>query len=381
MTVGIISMQRICNYGSYLQAYGLKKMIESLGHDVVFIDYQVGRPLLSSKKEEIKYIIDRYKKKAIRAAASSKLLLSLLPNSYKNVAYSYHAFRNEYWPILGLSPQAQYHTQVDVLVIGSDEVFNCLQNNPDVGYSLELFGKNANANKIITYAASFGNVTYDALVAANKVEEIRKLVAKYAAISVRDNNSASIIRKMLPDRTVNENLDPVLMFDFSKRKKKKVGITNYIIVYAYRGRLTAEEINAIKAFAAKENKLIISIGGYHSFADQYIQTSPFHVLDYFENADYVITDTFHGTIFSIISHTKFGVLVRNGHGKVYGNSEKLNDLLLRINAENRIIKRLEKLPMVVKADISFESIDNTINEERKKTKSYLKSSLLGDNNG
>ena len=375
MTVGIISMQRICNYGSYLQAYGLKKMIEALGHDVVFIDYQVERPLLSSKKEEVKYAVDLCKKKAIRAAASSKLLSSLLPNSYKAVANSYRAFRNEYWPILGLSHKDQYHTKVDVLVIGSDEVFNCLQNNPDVGYSLELFGKNANADKIITYAASFGNVTYDALAAANKVEEIRKLAAKYAAISVRDKNSASIIRKMLPDRIVNENLDPVLMFDYSKRKKKKVGISNYIIVYAYRGRLTDEEISAIKAFAAEENKMIVSIGGYHPFADRYIQTSPFHVLDYFENADYVITDTFHGTIFSVISHTKFGVLVRSGHGKVYGNSEKLNDLLIRLNAESRIIKRLEELPKVVKADVPFENIDNIINEERKKTKNYLKSSL------
>lgn len=375
MKVGIISMQRICNYGSYLQAFGLKKMIESLGHEVEFIDYKAGKPLMKSRNDKIKYVVTTAKKKAIRSVSGSKTMSALLPKDYWFTTRSYRNYKNRYWPVLGLTKKKQYSTKVDTVVIGSDEVFNCLQSNPDVGFSTDLFGGRANADKIITYAASFGNTTYDALVNEGVADTVKNLVSRYNAVSVRDKNSLDIMQRMLPGKTISENLDPVLMFEFGKRKRKPVDISNYIVVYAYRGRLSEEEIKAIKAFAKVENKKIVCIGGYHSFADKYVQTSPFHVLDYFENADYVITDTFHGTIFSLINHTKFGVLVRNGHGKVYGNSEKLNDLLSRLECESRIVPSLDKLSETVKADLDFDSIDRIIKNEHIRTMDYLRTNL------
>lgn len=135
--------------------------------------------------------------------------------------------------LLGISPNKQYRTKVDTLVVGSDEVFNCLQSNPDVGFSKEIFGENANTDRIITYAASFGNATYDAILQAEIMDDISGLISKYAAVSVRDKNSYSIMKQILPDKEISENLDPVLMFDFSKRKRKPVDLTDYIVVYAY----------------------------------------------------------------------------------------------------------------------------------------------------
>lgn len=375
MKVGILSMQRICNYGSYLQAYGLKKIIESLGHEVVFVDYYIEKPLISSASGYFKYIANYLKKVAIKSFSHSRILCSILPRDYRMSAYFYNSFRSKYWPLLGLSKNKNYHTRVDVLVIGSDEVFNCLQSNPDVGYSTELFGDRSNANKIITYAASFGNVTYEELQRAGLIDQISDFVSQYNAISVRDKNTYSIMKKMVPNSKIQENFDPVLMYDFSNRKREQVKLKDYIIVYAYRGRLSEDEIKTIQAFAHDENKKIVSIGGYHSFADEYIETSPFHVLDYFENADYVITDTFHGTIFSIISHTKFGVLVRVGHGKVYGNSEKLNDLLIKLNSESRIINSVDQLSIVLKKDFDFCLTDGIIKRERERTLQFLRTNL------
>ena len=375
MKIGIMSMQRICNYGSYLQAYGLKKIIESLGHEVVFVDYKVKKPLIHSVNEYIKYVASKCKKAIVRGVSYSRKLSSILPYNYRMIAFSYNSFRTKYWPVLGLTSRKQYHTKVDTLVIGSDEVFNCLQRNPDVGYSPELFGANANSNKIITYAASFGNATYDGLLKVGIFAQIQKLVSRYAAISVRDKNSYAIIGKMAPNSSIQHNMDPVLIYDFNTRKREPIGLKNYVLVYAYRGRLSVDEIETIKDFAHKEHKKIVSIGGYHSFADEYIETSPFHVLDYFESADYVITDTFHGTIFSIISHTKFGVLVRTGHGNVYGNCEKINDLLERLDLESRVIKSLDLLPTVVKDELDFKHTDEIIIRERNRTIQYLEKNL------
>ena len=72
-------------------------------------------------------------------------------------------FRELYFPMLGMSEVRNPRAKEDVIVIGSDEVFNCLQTNPDVGYSRQLFGKDANADKIMTYAASFGTTTVEVL--------------------------------------------------------------------------------------------------------------------------------------------------------------------------------------------------------------------------
>ena len=54
--VGILSMQRIKNYGSFLQAYGLKKIIEELGYEVEFVDYHVGEPLIGTNNSKKKFI-------------------------------------------------------------------------------------------------------------------------------------------------------------------------------------------------------------------------------------------------------------------------------------------------------------------------------------
>ena len=51
MRIGIMSMQRVCNAGSFLQAYALKKIIESYGHEVIFIDYRIEKPIINNKRE------------------------------------------------------------------------------------------------------------------------------------------------------------------------------------------------------------------------------------------------------------------------------------------------------------------------------------------
>lgn len=372
MKVGIVSMQRICNYGSYLQAFGLKKMIGSLGHEVVFIDYKAGRPLMRSFGDRTAYVLSSLRKRALRLAAASETLSALLPKDHRSSARSYRNYKNIYWSQLGLTPRMVYHTKVDTLVIGSDEVFNCLQSNPEVGFSTELFGDKANAKRIITYAASFGSVTCGELAAAGADRKIRGLVSRFDAVSVRDRNSLDVMRRLLPDRQINVNLDPALLTLHRTGKTRSTGISGYVLVYAYRGRLTEAEQAAIKAFARAEGRKTVCIGGYHSFGDMYIQPSPFRIMDWFENAGYVITDTFHGTVFSVISHTRFGVLVREGHG---GNREKLTDLLERLGASSRIVSSPEKLPSVVKSGFDFARTDEIIKRERLKAMEYLRNNL------
>ena len=166
MKVGIMSMQRVCNYGSFLQAYGLKSMVESLGHEVVFVDYRVRPPLLRGRKERIRFLLSKWAKMAFSALERLPFARHWLPSSLAHAATAHNRYRKQDWKLLGLSRRRHFRTPVDVLLIGSDEVFNCLQKNPAVGFSPELFGVDARARSVSTYAASFGNTTLDGLSAA-----------------------------------------------------------------------------------------------------------------------------------------------------------------------------------------------------------------------
>ena len=154
--IGIMSMQRIINYGSFLQAYGLKKMIESVSKsEVEFIDYRFGVD-----------ITNRLKKPQSKAESIvDKILKNRTPWNYlKKKNFFKEIERNLILDLKDIGvDKLNYDCEVDTLVIGSDEVFNCLQPYP-VGYSKQLFGDGYAHSKIVSYAASFGSTRYEDLV-------------------------------------------------------------------------------------------------------------------------------------------------------------------------------------------------------------------------
>jgi hypothetical protein len=369
--VGILSMQRIVNYGSFLQAFGLKMLLEKLGHDVEFVDYHIEKPLIVENHSQTHGFFLKVQKllEAFHYDAPLKHRLQFI--LYKK------QFPKKYLHILGITPEMNYLPELDALVIGSDEVFNCIQANPNVGYSLELFGKNQRAKKILTYAASFGNTTIEKLKKFGKDAEIGSCLKKFNAISVRDKNSGHIVSK-LSDVQPEYHLDPVLAYDYigackliPKIKKKEP----YLILYAYSGRISREICDWISAYAKRKGMKIYAIGGVHRCADYFIDCSPFEVLAYFQNAEAVITDTFHGTIFSIITKRKFATLIRKSVKNSYGNEEKLSDLLERTGLHDRIAEDLDDIERVLKRAIDYTAVDKIINAERMKSEEYLKKQI------
>lgn len=379
MKVGIISMQRVCNKGSFLQAYGLKKMIESLGHEVEFVDYKVGKPVFSSSADIRTYYILKIRNAIIDVFIKFKFLRVVLPREFKNIIKERSEYKDFIATYLGVTEKKCYSSLVDALVIGSDEVFNCTQINPEVGFSPEIFGVNNQSRKLFSYAASFGNTTYQKLVAFDKDKEIKGYLLKFNSISVRDRNSSTIIEKLI-GRRPEVNLDPVLMYDYMPTIHDNIIRKDYIIVYAYRSRITSEEADEIKAFAKRVNKKLISVSGQMNFCDEHVYLNPFETLNLYRHADYVITDTFHGTIFSIINRKKFVTLIRESKGSSYGNQEKLQDLLARLGLQHRSYSNgKDNLYNRMSADVNYDIVFDIISKERKHAMSYL-SKNLGINN-
>lgn len=363
MKIGIMSMQRIKNYGSFMQAYGLKTILKELGYnDIEFIDYKIGKVL------PLKVNVSFFKKTARKI---KKILLFYKYSKMKTIVNKFnYRYNSEFLKILNISDERNYNHDIDYLIIGSDEVFNCTQANPDVGYSLELFGQGYNEkSKVISYAACFGGTNYDKLKMYGVDNEIAELLKKFKSISVRDKNSYETTKKLTGIKPVI-NLDPVLVSNIEIPKDtKKVQHKDYIIVYAYTDRINEQESKVIKEFAKKYNKKIISIGTYQNCADIHLVLNPFEMLEYIKNADYIITDTFHGTIFSVKYNKKFATIIRDS------NKEKLGDLLERLKLKNRSLNNIEDLEKVIKKDIDYKITNSIIEEEKIKTREYLKENL------
>jgi hypothetical protein len=294
---------------------------------------------------------------------------------YQKITYFKHKyfFFKKHYQFLGLTKKKIFTPEFDCLIIGSDEVFNCIQDNWNVGYSPELFGYQHRCKRLISYAASFGNTTFDKLVRHGKTTEIAQLLTKFNAISVRDTNSSKIIER-LTGRISQFHFDPVLVYDFSSaiaNIKIKIPKEKYLILYAYSGRISIDEAAWIRNYAKQRHLAIYAIGGIQSCADKFINCTALEVILYFDGASEVITDTFHGTILSVITHKRFASIVRRSDNQSYGNEEKLIDLLRRLNLNNQATYSLCDLEKALENEIPYLEVDIIIQRERDNAKRYL----------
>ena len=359
MKIGILSMQRIFNYGSFMQSYSLKKMVESLGHEVVFIDIKPGRQLESGtyrKFDRIKSILSKLDKNILKRLEDRR-------QDKKIAAIFTKILKDE----LGVD-QWNEDEPCDIVIVGSDEVFNCTQLNASFGFSTHLFGKGVNAKKVISYAASFGHTCMSDLDRYGITSEVKENLKNFSIISVRDKNSAAIVEQFTGIAPL-EHVDPVVVGEFDQRIPAPP-IKDYIAVYAYGNRINREEeISAIRAFAKKHNKKIVCVGMYQMWCDTNVVGTPFEMVGYIKHADYVITDTFHGCVFSIKYQKQFVAFVRDS------NRNKLTDLLERFALSSRMVASPEKLEETIMPQIDVEYIKIRIQEEHLRSVDYLTKNL------
>lgn len=355
-------MQRIRNYGSFLQAYGLRKILESLGCEVRFVDYRPGPCLVGSENSS----------RLPRPVA--KLAEVLCGPGQLGAKLAYANYKRRYdsraWPLLGLPVEPDYRTEdLDMLVIGSDEVFNCVQANPNVGYSPDLFGAGSKAGRLVTYAASFGNTTVEKLCAHGIADEVAEWLSRFNALSVRDKNTATLVSALIGKESVC-NLDPVLVWDFFGEEDVPESPVEgrYMIAYAYSGRLATDECAALRSYADKHGLKVVNVGGVQGCCDEFLDLGPFEVLAAFRNAECVLTDTFHGTILSVISERPFATIVRT---EGYGNAEKLVDLLDRLGLRDRSASSASDIALLLDRELNWESVRARVGEGRAAALRYL----------
>lgn len=352
-------MHRVVNYGSFLQAFALMKYFEELGHECHFIDIQ-------DENGTFDYV-EIYEPKGYWYKSIYRRIK--YPMTSRLFVEREFLFKKKLWKILKLNEKYQADFNCDIIVIGSDEIFNICQDSA-WGHSLYLFGKGARENqKIISYAASFGFTTKAMLEQSGMYDAVKKYLNRFSSISVRDKNSMDLAEEVY-DGYVVKNIDPVLFYNFEKYIPKKTKFKDYVAIYGYDNRFNnLELIEKIQSFAHERGLKTIALGMQQDWCDINYLPEPFELLGLIKGASFVVTDTFHGTIFSIKFQKQFVSIVRES------NYQKLSDLLNTFKLENRRLNNMNQLEEVLVSEYDKELVKKRIEEERRHTRAYFEEHL------
>ena len=370
--VGLITYHAAYNFGSVLQAYGTIRTIEKLGFQVETIDYRTPSQTFwyqtdFSHKKGLRSMIDNWGFQFIRSARKERarkfeefIAKFLNPTSQRYTCYD--QIRD-----------AKFH--YDILVSGSDQVWNfgCgeFKYEPQeaiLPYFLD-FGK---PQKRVAYASSFGNQTL------RNIRKYKNRLCSYDSLSTRE----PIIRdymETVTERDVELVCDPTWLLDKDEWLSMP-GIYRpeverpYIFVYAlyWNFRSLNRWLPEIKQLANKLGMDVYCISPLNYCNDKEINmlqdAGPLDFLSYIGNASLVITNTFHGTIFSMnFERPFFSCCVQPG--------SRQGQMLALCGLEDRIINSPSELLEDDDYELDFKNSSNEIRDLRAKSINYLNKAL------
>ena len=359
MKIAVLSMQRIINYGSFLQAYALKTILESFGNEVGFIDIRDGEyhETPTSLPSGLIYKLKLHGRHLLKWVRFRKI------NKEVN-----QIIRDAQAGYLGLTPARMEHApETDAVLIGSDEVFNCAPKS-SWGVSTQLFG-DIDVPAVLSYAASCG-YTVLSDIPKEYVGKIGRCLKRMKVVSVRDENTHAFVQEASGIDALS-HADPVILYDFKEEvlqaERRIAADEPYMIIYAYSNRINKKsEIEAIKRYAKEHHLKTYCVGGMLSWCDRFPRWDPFEVLAGFKHADCIVTDTFHGTIMAAKYNKPFAVLIRES------NKNKLNDLLQRFELISHRVDNVSVLASVLSQPLTYDAFNRRVTEERTRGLDYLK---------
>ncbi len=331
MKIGILTWSQEVNHGAVLQTYAIYQSIIHLGHNPVVLDYQANDNNMDNMlSKRIKRIFSRLR--------PDKLFIRYqLKEWTKDKSKLFETFRNR-----NLTMGCLYSDEpgLDKVVIGSDMVFDFYE-----GYNPFMYGKDVKCDYLFSYAASFGYTTESIIESYLKKDEIIKYIQKLKNVSFRDNNTGMILRNICGITNLVKAIDPVMLYGFCEERinwnKHKWAERKYILVYSYTYNMDdLAEIRAVKNYAKKHKLEIISVGYIHLWCDQSVNADPIEFVELIQNAEIIITDTYHGTIFSLTFEKQFIVIIRNNAFKIV---DILSDLDLIETINGTIEQKLQKI--------------------------------------
>lgn len=353
MKVCVVTVYNSENCGSILQAYALGEKIKALGHEVCYLQRDI-KGTGASTKAVMKIIA-----KAIGTGNFGNVPLKL----------KFHwQCREDQKRFRVITPEEA--RDVDCFVLGSDTIWK-LGNEYFYKHLNRYWGLDLPAGKCISYAPSVDGTPEDMYA---KEPRVKQALEQMQAISVRDTYSRNTLAP-LTKKPIELVCDPTMLHtrDFYQRIQRDCTEENFILLYAFRDFCTKKQREDIIRYAKKTGKKLVSFGVYRKWCDVSVPFDAFVMPAYFEKADCVITNTFHGTVFSLI------------YGKRFANyavkSSKVVELLRQFDCEMQMVKAENPVDAVLERQMDRIHIQKCLVQQRESSGDYLTRALNGCRGG
>lgn len=335
MKICISTVYDANNCGAFLQAYALKKILENMGHEVYHIKFRTNRERKHSYFNYGNISKIKYMKRHLGFTGKNYKI-------YKNAVSEF----TEIYPI--------DTKNMDLLIIGSDELWNVTNENVLKTIKISSY----TCKRKAAFSVSCGNSTAGDIV---KYKRLTDSIKDLQYIFVRDVYTKTAVES-ITDKETGLVCDPTLLLSreqYPKKKYKKMK-DRYLLYYGYWSDENTRK--NIRKYAEKNDLKVLAVGIDNYWCDMSIPCHPLDFIKYIEDAEAVVTATFHGTIFSFLCEKNVVCLD-------YG-SNKLKDLAKRLDVENRIIydncgyDQFEKL---LKQRIDYGTVNQNIEKMREES--------------
>ena len=357
--IAVMTSYYINNYGSILQAVATKEYLSDLGLDVVFVNY-IRDNVRNRKITNPKWSTNIIKKTVYR-------LYRALDDRSKNRVFSEYVKNNLELTVPFNSRDELYSNRInaDIFCVGSDQMWNSEYNGGVIGENFLDFAPKE--KKKISFSTSMGMTSYDEA----ELKRMKELLDDFSFISVREKSAVDILTKA-GLRNVHQILDPTLLIS-GERWKKIVKVNskyrNYVLIYQLNDN---PDMQQFARKIAEEKKLsIIQITYYMSQHWSGIKSIYDPKIDEFvsliANADYVVTDSFHGTAFSINLHRDFFSF---SPGKY---TDRIYSILSLVGLEGRLVDCVNNY---AKQDtIDYDKVEGVLSKCRKEASTLIKKGI------
>lgn len=370
LKIGILTLPITENYGGILQALALYRFLSKQDHNIVLIYKEthssfwkelLRKSLLKIPFHNFKNIKSNNELNKLKLERK-KFHRSFIEKEIMNISKVLYTKQD----LENFAKQENF----DAVIVGSDQVWRKAYINDKYYKSYFLDFIDGKKTKKISYAASFGKDHWEG---NDDVQDISKLLQDFSAISVREVSGVDVLKNTFKNENAVNVLDPTLLMSkefyineiiskYVTSKVQKGGIVTYVLDEAKEKR---EIISFVKEKLEIEN--LTHLKGFNNSKETY---SVPEWLASFANADFVVTDSFHGMVFSIIFEKEFVVI-----GNPKRGIDRFLSLLLLLKLENRLIFDLNDLEKKDLKPIDYSRIKIVLDNEKKKSKDFLLGAL------
>ncbi|WP_179318727.1 polysaccharide pyruvyl transferase family protein [Winogradskyella helgolandensis] len=360
LKIGILTLPINNNYGGIIQLAALYNFIESNGFEAVWIDKRHPESVVKfwlKKIIEINPLYNIYDPKNFKTIKLFRKQVAPFFKEYLSVKTN-TAYTSEYLK--------EVTKDLDCVIVGSDQVWRLeyiKENYPT--YFLDFV---SSKTKKIAYAASFGKDFWEGKT--ESISKIESLIQKFDLVSTREEDGLKICKESFNYEKAVHTLDPSFLPDVSFYEKMikgidfshKIELFNYVLDASEKSTSIVDEIS---------NRMNLKIDKIYLNASNSLN-SPHLIenwLSHFYYSNFIITDSFHGLVFSIIFNKQFIIIGNKSRGL-----SRFNSLLKLLNLENRLIDidqfKIEDIALL-NEKIDYLEVNKKLNMQKEISKTYL----------